>query len=158
MEKNKVALQKDRTMKKITVLFIAINFTLPIFGQSIFRDTLKIGETMVVRNDAETLPSFISGERGWISFLEQNLHAGIAEANDAPVGTYYVQLRFVVDTKGSPANITPLTRCGFGMEKEAVRVLKRSVWKPGTINGNPVNAQQHITITFIAKPHPISIK
>jgi len=145
-------------MKKcLATIFVLVLLHLTVFGQQWQSPEIKVDDVMVVRMDPETHPSFPYGYRGWLAFLENNLNAHVASENNAPTGEYQVKLNFVVDAAGSAKNITPQSSYGFGMEKEAIRVLKLSLWKPGTIKGRPVNAPMHITIIFVVEPEPLII-
>ncbi|HSU29332.1 MAG TPA: energy transducer TonB [Chitinophagaceae bacterium] len=85
----------------------------------------------------------------WKNFLERNLDADVPIRNSAPEGRYTVEIKFVVDLDGSVSNITPLTQIGYGMEQEAVRVLKKaSKWEPAIQNGNKVKAYRIQRIIF----------
>jgi len=61
----------------------------------------------------------------WKTFLERNLNANIPVDNAAPAENYTIDVQFVVDTNGIVSDIKPLTNLGYGMEQEAVRVLKK---------------------------------
>lgn len=88
----------------------------------------------------------------WKSFLERNLNANVPNDNNAPAGTYTVVVRFVVDKEGNVSDIEPLTNHGFGMEAEAVRVLKKATkWEPAIQNGYQVKAYRKQAITFIVE-------
>ncbi|HEX2629304.1 MAG TPA: energy transducer TonB, partial [Chitinophagaceae bacterium] len=65
-------------------------------------------------------------------------------------GTYTVIIQFVVDVDGSVSNIVPLSDKGYGLEQEAIRVLKQSKkWKPAIQNGRQVKAYRKQPITFV---------
>jgi protein TonB len=90
-----------------------------------------------------------SFEGNWEKFLLRNLRADVPVENGAPAGRYRVVVRFVVDVDGTVSNIEPMTDHGFGMEKEAVRVLKKSdKWKPAFQNTKNVKAYRSQAITF----------
>jgi len=85
----------------------------------------------------------------WKSFLERNLNAGVATDNNAPAGRYSVVIQFVVDKEGNVSDIKPLTNHGYGLETEAVRVLKKaSKWEPAIQNGLKVKAYRKQVIIF----------
>lgn len=69
---------------------------------------------------------------------------------------YYVkiQISFVIEINGSISNIKVLNNTGFGLDKEAVRVLKLQTtkWKPGEVNGKPVRTAFFIPITISNMP------
>ena len=59
-------------------------------------------------------------------FLTRNLNPGIPIDNGAPAGTYKVIIQFVVDLDGNLSDIKALTNYGYGMEQEAIRVVKKA--------------------------------
>jgi protein TonB len=85
----------------------------------------------------------------WERFLRQNLNAEVPVQNNAPEGTYSVVIQFVVDKEGNISEIKPLTNHGYGMEQEAIRVLKKAMkWSPAIQNGYAVKAYRRQPITF----------
>lgn len=93
--------------------------------------------------------TFKGGEGAWRKFLERNLNGNTPVDNGAPEGTYTVYVQFVVSKDGSISDVKPLTNHGFGMEQEAVRVIKKGPsWTPAVQNGRSVNAYRKQPITF----------
>lgn len=85
----------------------------------------------------------------WKSFLERNLNANVPNENNAPPGRYSVVVQFVVDVEGNVSDIKTLTNHGYGLEAEAVRVLKKAAkWEPAIQNGKKVKAYRKQVITF----------
>lgn len=85
----------------------------------------------------------------WLKFLIRNLKPETPVENGAAEGRYTVVIQFVVDKEGIVSEIKALTRHGFGMEEEAIRVIKKSpVWEPAIYNGNKVKAYHKQLITF----------
>jgi protein TonB len=85
----------------------------------------------------------------WRAFLENNLNGNIPVENNAPFGRYSVMIKFVVDREGKLSDIVALTTHGYGMEEEAIRVIKKSkTWEPAIQNGIPVKAYRRQVITF----------
>ena len=85
----------------------------------------------------------------WLRFLERNLNGEVPVNNDAPAGSYTVIIQFVVDTDGSISEITALTNHGYGLEQEAIRVIKKATkWEPAFQNGHHVKAWRKQPITF----------
>ena len=73
----------------------------------------------------------------------------MASENGAPAGTYTVVVQFVVDKEGNMSDVKALTSHGYGMEDEAVRVIKKGPqWKPAIQNGRNVKAYRRQPITF----------
>jgi protein TonB len=85
----------------------------------------------------------------WKAFLERNLNPTTPTDNNAPEGSYQVVVQFVVDVEGNVSDIKPLTNHGYGLEQEAVRVLKKAAkWEPAIQNGIKVKAYRKQVITF----------
>ncbi len=85
----------------------------------------------------------------WKKFLERNLNPEVPVNNSAPEGRYSVMIRFVVDKEGNVGDIEPLTNHGYGMEQEAVRVLRKAAkWEPAFQNGIHVKAYRKQVIVF----------
>ncbi len=95
----------------------------------------------------EIMPQFPGGESTWAKFLQKNLHYP-AQAADAHIqGKVYVS--FVVEKDGHLSNINVLRSPGYGLEDEAVRVLKLvPPWKPGIQNGRPVRVSYSMPFSF----------
>jgi len=93
--------------------------------------------------------SFQGGESAWRKYLERNLNPSAPVDNGAPEGTYTVYIQFVVSKDGSISDVRSLTKHGYGMEEEAVRVIKKGPkWTPAIQNGRQVNAYRKQPITF----------
>jgi protein TonB len=59
-------------------------------------------------------------------------------------------IQFVVDLEGKVSDIKPLTNFGYGMEEEAMRVIRRATkWEPAIQNGHPVKAYRKQPVTFV---------
>ncbi len=85
----------------------------------------------------------------WKKFLERNLNPEVPNDNGAPTGSYSVVIRFVVDTEGNVSDIKALTAHGYGLEEEAIRVLRKaSKWEPAIQNGVKVKAYRKQVIIF----------
>jgi protein TonB len=85
----------------------------------------------------------------WENFLRRNLNANVPADNGAPAGNHTIIIQFVVDIDGNVSDIKPITNLGYGMEREAVRVLKKATkWEPAIQNGHPVKAFRRQPITF----------
>jgi len=93
--------------------------------------------------------SFKGGESAWKKYLERNLNPNAPVDNGAPEGTYTVYVQFVVSKDGSISDVKALTTHGYGMEQEAIRVIKKGpAWVPAVQNGRSVNAYRKQPITF----------
>jgi periplasmic protein TonB len=93
--------------------------------------------------------TFKGGPNAWAKYLERNLNAGVGPDNGAPPGIYKVIIQFVVSKTGVISDVRALTNFGYGMEEEAVRVIRKGPdWEPAIQNGNRVNAYRQQPITF----------
>ncbi len=96
--------------------------------------------------------TFPGSMEGWKKHLYRHLNANVPVINRAPDGKYTVYLRFIVDKDGSLSNIEALNRVGYGMEKEAIRVLKLSPnWEPAVQFNRAVKAYRKQPITFVVQ-------
>jgi protein TonB len=85
----------------------------------------------------------------WEKFLLRNLNGNVPVDNGANPGRYQVVVQFVVDVDGAVSDIKPISNVGFGMEQEAIRVLKKATkWEPAIQNGRQVKAYRRQPITF----------
>ena len=93
---------------------------------------------------------FPGGEAGWREFLQQNLNANIPVDKGAPAGKYSVMVQFVVDLDGKLSDFKALTRYGYGMEAEVLRILRKSPpWVPAVLDGQHVRAYRKQPVTFM---------
>ncbi|MBS1919210.1 MAG: energy transducer TonB [Bacteroidetes bacterium] len=95
---------------------------------------------------------FPGGDAGWRKYLERNLSGFNPADNGAPAGTYTTYVQFVVDKDGNISDVKPLTNYGYGMEDEAVKVIKKGPkWTPAIQNGRKVKAYRKQPITFVVQ-------
>lgn len=93
--------------------------------------------------------SFPGGDEAWINYLQNNLNGAIPVQFGAPEGTYTVIVQFVVDTGGRISDVKALTRHGFGMEAEVMRIIRRGPkWTPASQEGRLVKAYRRQPVTF----------
>jgi periplasmic protein TonB len=101
-----------------------------------------------VENEAE----FPGGDGAWRRYLEKNLNANTPVDNGAPEGTYQVIVQFIVSKDGSISDVKALTDHGYGMEAEAIKIIKKGpAWKAALQNGRNVNAYRKQPITFVVQ-------
>ncbi len=101
-------------------------------------------------NKVEVEASFPGGEGAWRRYLQNNLDANTPIDNGAPEGTYQVIIRFIVSRDGTISDVQPETKFGYGMEGEAVKIIKKGPkWTPALQNGRNVNAYRRQPITFV---------
>ena len=125
--------------------------------ESLDGDKGIIIEKKIEKEEPETIytsvqieASYPDGNAAWAKFLQRNLNGDVPVNHDAPPGTYKVIIQFIVDKNGQVSNIVPLTNMGYGMEEEAMRVLRKSgQWTPAQQNGVMVTAYRKQPITFV---------
>jgi len=97
----------------------------------------------------ETEAQYPSGITGWSSYISRTLNPNVPVKNGAPPGHYQVVVQFIVNKEGEISDVKAETSFGFGMEEEAIRVIKASrKWKPALQFGAKVNAYRRQPITF----------
>ncbi len=98
----------------------------------------------------EVEAKFPGGEAAWRRYLQNNLNANAPAENEAPPGSYTVVVKFIVSRDGSISDVGAETKHGYGMEEEAVKIIKKGPkWTPAIQNGRNVNAYQRQPITFV---------
>lgn len=98
--------------------------------------------------------TFPGGTEAWKKYLENFLDPQKPSEKGAPEGRYTVIVEFVVDKEGNVSDVKALTSLGYGMEEEAMRVIKQTVskgikWTPAEQNGMKVKAFRKQPITFV---------
>ncbi len=94
--------------------------------------------------------SFPGGDAAWKKYLERYLDKETAINNNAPAGEYKVIIVFKVDTEGRISDVKAETNFGYGMETEAVRVIKRGPnWIPAQQNDQKLNVYRRQPVTFM---------
>ena len=100
----------------------------------------------------EVEAEFPGGIKEWRKYIAANLDANVPVDSKAPLGTYTVIVRFVIFKNGNVFDVVAETKHGYGMEQEAIRVIKNSPkWNPGIQDGRNVNSVRRQPITFIVR-------
>ncbi|RYG41675.1 MAG: energy transducer TonB [Chitinophagaceae bacterium] len=117
-------------------------------GPSVSTFPVSIPESILHKVEIEA--AFPGGLKAWKRYLERTLDAGSSIIAGAPDGIYTVTVRFVVDKDGSISDVVALTQHGYGMEDEAIKVIRRGPkWIPAIQNGTNVKAYRSQSITFV---------
>lgn len=96
--------------------------------------------------------SFPGGDNAWKRFLEKKLNPNTPVDNGAPDGQYQVWVQFIVDKTGAISDVKALSNHGYGMEEEAVNVIRKGPnWIPAIQNGKNVKAYRKQSILFIVQ-------
>lgn len=93
-------------------------------------------------------PEFEGGHAALLAFVRRNLVYPNIAAEIGKQGTLYV--KFVVDESGKVSNIFLQNNLGYGLDDEAMRVVKMipKFKSPGKIKGQPVKTYYQIPIKF----------
>jgi len=117
-------------------------------GKQIVEEKKEEDENKIF-DKVEIEASFPGGDSKWRQYLERNANGQVATDNGAPEGTYTTVVQFVVDKEGNISDVRALTNHGYGMEDEAMRVIKKGPkWSPAIQNGRQVKAYRKQPITF----------
>lgn len=96
----------------------------------------------------EPYPEFPGGEEALTAFLKKNLKYPKEALRQQKSGTVFVG--FIIDENGKLSDFEVKNkRIGFGLEEEALRVLKLMPnWKPRLLNGKPSTTWYTMPIRF----------
>lgn len=128
-----------------------------LFAQGVSQpDTAKLTAKKFVKVEIEA--EYPGGVAAWIKFLEKNLDAGVPAKNNAPNGKYSAIAVFIVDKDGSLSDVKALTKFGYGIEDEMLRVITKSgKWAPASQDGKPVRAYRNQPLTFLVESGDFTI-
>lgn len=100
----------------------------------------------VIAAALDKMPEFPGGMSKFYSYVGNNFKRPELDAER----TLKVYVSFVIERDGSITDIMVKNDPGFGMGKEAIRVLKslKTKWTPGILNGKPVRTAYNLPITI----------
>ena len=97
--------------------------------------------------EVQIMPQPVGGVDSLAKFLNRNLRFPTAAQEAGISGRVIVS--FVIEKDGHLTDITIVKGAGYGMDEEAMRVLKLAKpWNPGKQNGNPVRVRYSIPMNF----------
>lgn len=92
-------------------------------------------------------PEFPGGANGWLSYLEKNIQYPAKALKKNSQGK--VSIQFTVSETGKVSDVKPLTNLGYGLEKEAVRLIATGPdWIPATLRGEKIKYRHVQSFTF----------
>ncbi|MBS7255563.1 energy transducer TonB [Flavobacterium branchiicola] len=111
--------------------------------------TLNTNEP-VIPAALDKMPEFPGGMSKFYSYVGNNFTR--PELDVERILKVYVY--FVIEKDGSITDIIVKNDPGYGMGKEAIRVLKslKTKWSPGILNGKPVRTAYNLPITIQTQP------
>jgi len=97
-------------------------------------------------SELDKMPEFPGGMSKFYTYVGNNFTRPELDAER----TLRVYVSFVIEKDGSITDIIVKNDPGFGMGKEAIRVLKslKTKWSPGIIDGKPVRTAYNLPITI----------
>lgn len=95
----------------------------------------------------EAYPSFPGGEEEMMKYVQEHIeYPKLARESDQEGK---VVVSFVIDKEGKITSLELVRGSGFGMDEEAMRVIKSMPkWKPGHMNGHPVSVKFFMPLDF----------
>jgi periplasmic protein TonB len=92
----------------------------------------------------DKMPEFPGGINKFYNYVGNNFEKPDIEATN----TFRVYVSFVIEKDGSMTDIKVIRDPGFGLGKEAIRVLKslKTKWSPGMISSKPVRTAYNLPI------------
>jgi hypothetical protein len=107
--------------------------------------TVDYGTTVVNTAVLDKMPEFPGGINRFYNYVGNNFEK--PEIDE--INTFKVYVAFVIERDGSMTDIKVIKDPGFGLGKEAIRVLKslKTKWYPGMIGSKPVRTAYNLPIT-----------
>ncbi|MBO0936237.1 TonB family protein [Fibrella sp. HMF5335] len=140
---------------------VTVRYNLPINFQLSDKKSGYVAPTP----NRQSAPSFPGGESALLSFLIKTIHYPKRAIKANIDGTSLIEM--IVNEDGSLSNIQVLKSIGFGIDEEAVRIVKQMPkWNPALENGKPVAVKYVLPIRFqlddkktgyVPTPDPIQV-
>lgn len=107
-------------------------------------NAVDYGNTVVAAVALDKMPEFPGGIHKFYNYVGNNFEKPEIEG----ISTLKVYVSFVIEKDGSMTDIKVNKDPGYGMGREAIRVLKslRTKWTPGMINSKPVRTAYNLPI------------
>lgn len=102
---------------------------------------------VVLSTVLDAQPEFPGGMKKFYAYVGDNFEKQEIDGEESLT----VHVSFVIEKDGSMSDIKVLRNPGYGLDKEAIRVLKslKTKWKPGVLNGQNVRTQYTLPITVM---------
>lgn len=111
----------------------------------------NIGNDTMSLKTAETLPSFVGGDKAMFEWLIQNIEYPDVNLADQPE-TIRVIVKFIVDKNGNAIDPEIVRGGPEAYNQAAINVVnKMPTWEPGRIDGEPANVTFTLPINFKTK-------
>jgi protein TonB len=121
-----------------------LNPTSPETGTEIPK-AVDYGTTVVNTAVLDKMPEFPGGINKFYNYVGNNFEKPEIDA----INTFRVYVSFVIERDGSMTDIKVVRDPGYGLGREAIRVLKslKTKWSPGMIGSKPVRTSYNLPIT-----------
>lgn len=146
-----IAKNKDNTNTTIVPndgnATVGLNATAPTTGNGVVAPTPSDTGTGIVSTlSLDKLPEFPGGINKFYSYVGNNFEKPEIESDTA----IRVYVSFVIEKDGSMTDIQVKKDPGYGLGREAIRVLKslKTKWSPGMIAGKPMRTAYNLPITI----------
>ena len=108
-------------------------------------NSTDLGNAIVSSVSLDKLPEFPGGINKFYSYVGNNFEKPEIEG----VTTIRIYVSFIIEKDGSMTDVHVKKDPGYGLGKEAIRVLKslRTKWTPGMLDGNAVRTAYNLPIT-----------
>jgi len=100
--------------------------------------------------DYEVMPEFPGGETAMLNYIRSNVKYPALPREFGIQGRVYVQ--FIIDKKGSVTEAHIIRAVHPDLDKESLRVVNSMPdWKPGQLEGEPIDVIYNLPVTFLLK-------
>ena len=113
--------------------------------EALTNNTAAVGNEIINSVALDKLPEFPGGINKFYMYVGNNFNKPELENT----GSMKIYVSFVIERDGSMTDIQVKRDPGFGLGKEAIRVLKslKTKWTPGMVNGQAVRTAYNLPIT-----------
>ncbi|EMR01562.1 energy transducer TonB [Cesiribacter andamanensis] len=134
--------ESKRIRKYIATGFFALYFV-PAFGQQHL-----VGSNVCYNDPIDQEAEPIGGMRAFYKFIENGTFYPPAALFLRKEGTAYIYM--IINEQGDVVSAQPIDgrELGWGLDDEAVRLVKLSKWKPARHQGNLIKQQKVVPIYF----------
>lgn len=116
-------------------------------GTTEIPNTVDISTSVVNTTALDKMPEFPGGIKKFYNYIGNNFEK--PEIDD--LSTFKVYVSFVIERDGSMTDIKVIKDPGYGLGREAIRVLKslKTKWSPGMIDSKPVRTSYTLPISVV---------
>ena len=124
---------------------IGLNPTNSSGSETAIPEPVDYGNTVLASVALDKLPEFPGGINKFYNYVGNNFEKPEMEGTNI----FRVYVSFVIERDGSMTDIKVIRDPGFGLGKDAIRVLKslKTKWTPGMIGSKPVRTSYNLPIT-----------